>query len=116
MTIGVNSFDINDIIIRMKPCFHDDGRWDGFIDMEIISDNKHTMVKPDYVQLMQVASLICSSLPVMEINEEFRDILCNYVEGMVEHDKQKEKEEDIKQSVANATGNIIKVNFKRRKV
>lgn len=116
MTIGVNSFDINDIIIRMKPCFHDDGRWDGFIDMEIISDNKHTMVKPDYVQLMQVASLICSSLPVMEINEEFRNILCDYVEGSIKIDEQIEKEKTVKQAVSNATGNIIKVNFKGRKV
>jgi hypothetical protein len=113
MTIQVDNFDVNDIILRMKPNFSDKGKWNGYIDMEIITDNKHTMHKDDYIQLMQVASLVCSSLPVMEINEEFRDILCDYVESMIEHDDKVEKNDIIKKSIANATGNIIKVNFER---
>ncbi len=113
MTIQVDNFDVNDIILRMKPNFSDKNRWNGFIDMEIITDNKHTMVRDDYLQLMQVASLVCSSLPVMEMNEEFRDILCDYVESMIEVDNKKEKDEKVKESIANSVGNIIKVNFKR---
>ena len=78
MTIEVEDFDVNDIIIRMKPNFTDEGRWDGFIDMDIITDNKKTTEPSDFIQLMQVASLICSALPVMEIDEEFRNTLCDY--------------------------------------
>jgi len=113
MTIHVDSFNVNDIIIRMKPNFSNEGKWDGNIDLDIITDNKHTMVRDDYLQLMQVASLVCSSLPVMEMNEEFRDILCDYVESMIEVDNKKEKDEKVKESIANSVGNIIKVNFKR---
>ena len=111
MTIEVEDFDVNDIIIRMKPNFTDKGRWDGFIDMDIITDNKKTTEQSDFIQLMQVASLVCSALPVMEIDEEFRNTLCDYASSMIEEDDKKYKEEQIKESVANTTGNVIKVNF-----
>tara|TARA_B100001059_G_C17343322_1_gene337001 strand:- start:123 stop:479 length:357 start_codon:yes stop_codon:yes gene_type:complete len=113
MTIHVDSFNVNDIIIRMKPNFSNEGKWDGNIDLDIITDNKHTILKQDYLQLMQVASLVCSSLPMMEIDEDFRNTLCEYVESMIEQDKIEEKKEIIKDSVANTTGNIIKVNFNK---
>ena len=111
MTIEVEDFDVNDIIIRMKPNFTDEGRWDGFIDMDIITDNKKTTEPSDFIQLMQVASLICSALPVMEIDEEFRNTLCDYASSMIEEDDKKYKEERIKESVASTTGNVIKVKF-----
>jgi|TARA_R110001592_G_scaffold83962_1_gene248549 hypothetical protein len=114
MTVEVDDFGINDIIIRMTPDFDNEDRWSGYIDMQIITDNKHTIQKNDFINLMQVASLICSSLPVMEINEDFRNTLCDYVESMVEQDKKDEKKELIKESVNNTTGNIIRVNFKRK--
>ena len=113
MTVEVDDFGVNDFIIRMKPEFTEDNRWSGYIDMEVITDNKHTMAKNDYINLMQVTSLICSSLPVMEMNEEFRDTLCNYVESMIEEDMEKEKKDIIKKSIDNTTGNVINVNFKR---
>jgi len=97
----------------MKPNFSNEGKWDGNIDLDIITDNKHTILKQDYLQLMQVASLVCSSLPMMEIDEEFRNTLCEYVESMIEEDKIEEKKNIIKDSVANTTGNIIKVNFSK---
>ena len=49
----------------------------------------------------------------MEMNEEFRDTLCNYVESMIEEDMEKEKKDIIKKSIDNTTGNVINVNFKR---
>lgn len=113
MTVQVDNFGVNDIILRMKPNFSEEGRWNGFIDMDIITDNENTIVKDDYLQLMQVASLVCSSLPVMEIDEEFRNILCDYVESMVEMEDIEDKKNKVKESVSNTTGNIINVNFKR---
>ena len=53
MTIKVEHFGVNDFILRMKPCFNQQGDWDGYIDMEIITDNENTMKKSDYIQLMQ---------------------------------------------------------------
>ena len=44
MTIQVDNFDANDIILRMKPNFSDKNRWNGYIDMEIITDNKHPII------------------------------------------------------------------------
>ena len=111
MTIDVEDFGVNDIIIRMKPNFNEESRWNGYIDMDVITDNKNTMVKADYINLMQVSSLICSALPVMEMNEEFRNTLCDYASSMIEEDDKKYKEEQIKESVASTTGNVIKVNF-----
>ena len=112
MTIQVDDFDVNDIIIRMKPNFTD-SRWNGYIDMEIITDNQRTTNKQDFIGLMQVASLVCSSLPLMELNEEFREMLCDYAENVIEQEEMLKKKDIVKESVANTTGNIIKVNFKR---
>jgi|TARA_R100001463_G_scaffold42273_1_gene88764 hypothetical protein len=114
MTIQVDDFDVNDIIIRMKPNFTEE-RWNGYIDMEIITDNKRTMAKEDFIGLMQVASLVCSSLPLMELNEEFREMLCDYAENVIEQEEMLKKKDIVKESVANVTGNIIKVNFERSK-
>ena len=49
----------------------------------------------------------------MEIDEEFRNILCDYVENMIEMDDIEDKKNKVKESVSNTTGNIINVNFKR---
>ena len=114
MTIQVDDFDVNDIIIRMKPNFTD-SRWNGYIDMDIITDNKRTMSKEDFIGLMQVASLVCSSLPLMELNQDFREMLCDYVENVIEHEKLLKKKNIVKESVDNSTGNVIKVNFERIK-
>tara|TARA_R100001369_G_scaffold27042_1_gene48822 strand:- start:162 stop:515 length:354 start_codon:yes stop_codon:yes gene_type:complete len=116
MTIDVEDFGINDIIIRMKPNFNEESRWNGYIDMDVITDNKNTMVKADYINLMQVSSLICSALPVMEMNEEFRNTLCDYVESMLEEDEINQKKETVKESLTNTVGNIINVNFKREEM
>jgi|TARA_R100000908_G_C3647655_1_gene80903 hypothetical protein len=112
MTIKVDEFDPNDIIIRMKPNFTQE-RWNGYIDMEIITDNKHTMNREDYIGLMQVASLVASSLPLMELNEYFREMLCNYADGVIKEKEMLDKKNVIKESITNSNGNIIKVNFKR---
>jgi len=114
MTIQVDDFDVNDIIIRMKPNFTEE-RWNGYIDMEIITDNKRTMAKEDFIGLMKVASLVCSSLPLMELNEEFREMFCDYAENVIEQEEMLKKKDIVKESVANVTGNIIKVNFERSK-
>ena len=50
MTVQVDDFGVNDIILRMKPNFSEEGRWNGFIDMDIITDNENTIVKDDYLQ------------------------------------------------------------------
>jgi len=110
MTVVVDNFDPNDIIIRMKPNFKDN-KWNGYIDMEIITDNEHTMSKQDFISLMQVASLVCSSLPLMELDEEFREMLCNYAENVIEEKERLKKKDIIKESVANSDGSIINVNF-----
>lgn len=112
MTVVVDNFDPNDIIIRMKPNFTD-SKWNGYIDMEIITDNERTMSKEDFIGLMQVASLVCSSLPLMELNEDFREMLCAYAENVIEQEELLKKKEIVKESIANAEGNIIKVNFER---
>jgi len=112
MTVVVDNFDPNDIIIRMKPNFTD-SKWNGYIDMEIITDNERTMSKEDFIGLMQVASLVCSSLPLMELNEDFREMLCAYAENVIEQEELLKKKEIVKESIANTEGNIIKVNFER---
>ena len=114
MTIQVDDFDVNDVVIRMKPNFTD-SRWNGYIDMEIITDNKRTMDNTDFINLMQVASLVCSSLPLMELNEDFREMLCDYAENVIEQEEMLKKKDIVKESVANTIGNIIKVNFERSK-
>ena len=113
MTIQVDDFDVNDFIIRMKPNFDTGGAWNGFIDLDIITDNKRTMAQKDYLKIMQVASLVCSSLPLMELDENFRDTLCNYVEDMIKEEDRQDRKDVVKESVSNATGNIIKVNFSK---
>jgi len=115
MTIKVEHFGVNDFILRMKPCFNQQGDWDGYIDMEIITDNENTMKKSDYIQLMQCSSLVASSLPLMEINEDFREMLCDYAESVIEEKELLKKKDIIKESVANSDGTIIKVNFGGKK-
>ena len=51
----------------------------------------------------------------MEINEDFREMLCDYAESVIEEKELLKKKDIIKESVASSDGTIIKVNFGGKK-
>jgi|TARA_A100001515_G_C4578532_1_gene212238 hypothetical protein len=102
--------DKNDYTVRIKPMLDIKGRWTGQIDMSIVTQPGNDLSDDDYYSLMHFVKMICSSVPVMESNDDIRGIIQDYVISSEE----KTKKTLTKKSTSNKVDdNIIYVNFSK---
>ena len=59
--------------------------------------------------MMHFCKMLASSIPVMELNEDFRELVHSYVVNVV--DKEYEVELEDKPKVVEKEGNIVKIDF-----
>lgn len=98
------TFHPNDIIIRMTPELDASGRWQGDVHLSLITQEENTLVPDDLEALQWLATLAVASLPLLEDNDRFRELLFKYAEA-IDKEIQRPRVEKI-------TDNVIKVNFK----
>ena len=100
-----------DFTVRVRPLLDKKHRWTGEIDVVIITSPRNEMSDDDYYQLMHICKMISSVIPMMEIDEDMRNKINNYVVNVFDN----ETVPDIKDrvSVKEVKDNIITVNFKR---
>jgi len=102
----------NDFLIRVRPFSDKHGSWNGEIDLAIISQPANSLDDEDYFQVMHFCKMVASTVPVMEFNEDFRELVHNYVVETIDkeyQDKVKSKPEVVEQD-----GNVVKINFGTR--
>ena len=68
-----------DFIVRIRPSTNSSGSWNGEIDVAIITQPDNPLDDEDYFQVMHFCKMIASTIPVMEVNEDFRDLVHEYV-------------------------------------
>ena len=99
-------FDDNDILIRLSPFLDDSGGWTGELLVGIASSEDNDLTDNDYFHIMQLGSMLCAAVPLMEESETFRIMLYEYTQKVLEEEKKQKKK-----SVVEKHDNIIKVNF-----
>jgi len=101
-----------DFLIRVRPFKDKDGSWTGDIDLSIITQPQNNLEDEDYNQVMHFCKMMASTVPLMEYNEDLRDMVHQYV---MEHvDKEYTIEVEPKSRVVDVDDNIIKIDFGTR--
>ena len=98
-----------DFLIRVRPFKDIDGTWNGDIDLSIITQPANDLPDEDYNQVMHFCKMLASTIPVMELNEDFRELVHAYV--MEKVDKHYEVELEDKPRVVGTDGNVVKIDF-----
>lgn len=98
-------FHPNDYIIRLSPFVDEKGNWTGELMVGTISTEDNVMSDNDHYQLMHLTQMVCASIPAMEENEDFRELLTEIVDDVVEGSKEEESK------ITGVDENIISVKF-----
>lgn len=101
-----------DFVVRVRPYLDDEGLWNGEIDVAIITQPENDLHDDDYFQMMHFCKMLASTIPIMEVNEDLRDLVHNYVVEKI--DKQYEVELEEKPTVIGEEGNVVKIDFKTK--
>jgi len=105
-----NNINSDDFIVRVRPMRDENGSWTGEIDLSVVTLPDNDFDDEDYSQLIHFCTMMASTVPIMEDNEEIRDLVHNYV--MESFDNEHEPVVKDKQSAeVEYDGNIIKINF-----
>lgn len=99
----------DDFLIRVRPFRSDDGDWNGDIDLSVVTLPDNDFNDEDYGDLIHFCTMMAATVPIMEDNEEIRNLVHEYVmevfdtqyESMVEENKVHVEHE----------GNIVKIDF-----
>ena len=98
-----------DFLIRVRPFRDKDGSWNGDIDLSIITQPSNDMDDEDYHQVMHFCKMMASTVPIMEYNEDLRDMVHEYV---MEHvDKEYIIEVEPKSQVVDRSDNVVTIDF-----
>jgi hypothetical protein len=100
-----------DFVIRVRPS-HEEGKWTGEIDISIISNAENPLDLDSYSQLMHFCKMMCATIPIMEDNEEIRDLAHNFVLDIIDDDEVYigfEPEKSVE--ISHEGDNIIRLNF-----
>lgn len=98
-------FHPNDYIIRLSPFVDEKGNWTGELMVGTISTEDNVMNDTDHYQLMHLTQMVCASIPAMEENEDFRELLTEIVDDTVSGSDEEESK------ITGVDENIISVKF-----
>ena len=100
-----------DFVIRVRPFLDNDGIWNGEIDVAILTQ-KNDLIEDDYIQMMHFCKMLASTIPIMEVNEDLRELAHNYVVENI--DKEYEVELEQKPDITYGDDNIVTIDFKTK--
>jgi hypothetical protein len=111
MTMKNDAIENGDFIIRIRPTV-DDEEWTGEIDISIISQGDNPLNDEGYGQLMHFCKMMCATVPLMESDENLRNIVHNYVMEVVDNDFYNDVEEDDSGVIiTKEDGNVVHLSF-----
>ena len=105
----LTSLEGEDFVLRIRPETDEDGEWTGEIDMAIITQPDNNLGDEDYSQIMHFCKMLASTVPVMELNEDFREMVHRYVMTMKDIEYDVDLEDGPK--IIGEKGNVIKIDF-----
>ena len=106
----MESIDEGDFVIRVRPT-EINGEWTGEIDISIISQANNPLDDEGYTQLMHFCKMMCATIPLMEANEELRDLVHSYVMEVVDREDEDMLEDDEGVIITREDGNVVHLSF-----
>jgi hypothetical protein len=108
--INYDKVEPQDFLVRVRPYLDDKGSWNGEIDVAVVTQPENNLSDDDYFQMMHFCKMLASTIPVMELNEDFRELVHNYVVEKI--DKEYEVELEQKPEITYGDDNIVTIDFK----
>ena len=99
-------FEDEDFIITVSPSLDENFRWTGEIRVGITMADQDFLHEDDYNSLLQFCNLICTTVPLMEQDVEFRNKVHRYFI---------KKTQEINKRVLTKEGKVIKLKFNSNK-
>ena len=106
----MESIDEGDFVIRIRPT-EIDGEWTGEVDISIISQANNPLNDEGYTQVMHFCKMMCASIPLMEMDENLRNLVHNYVMEVVDKDDDDVVEDDEGVIITKEDGNVVHLSF-----
>lgn len=106
----MESIDDGDFVIRIRPT-EIDGEWTGEVDISIISQAGNPLNDEGYTQVMHFCKMMCASIPLMEMDENLRNLVHNYVMEVVDRDDDDVVEDDEGVIITKEDGNVVHLSF-----
>ena len=106
----MESIDDGDFVIRIRPS-EVDGEWTGEVDISIISQANNPLNDEGYTQVMHFCKMMCASIPLMEMDENLRNLVHNYVMEVVDRDDDDVVEDDEGVIITKEDGNVVHLSF-----
>jgi len=101
-----------DFLVRVRPFLDDEGIWNGEIDVSIITQPENSLQDDDYFQVMHFCKMLASTIPIMEVNEDIRELVHNYVTEVIDKHEEDVLEKELR--VVSEEDNVIKLDFGSR--
>lgn len=102
-------YEDDDFVVRVRPFKDDEGYWNGELDISVVTSAGNELDDDDYFSLMHFCKMMAATVPIMEVNEDLRELVHNYVLEKI--DKHYEVELEDKPEVTNTEGNVVTINF-----
>ena len=108
----IEKIEDEDFIIRVRPFADDNGEWSGEIDISIMAFPNNPMDDEDYGNVMHFCKMMCATVPIMEQEENIRNIVHEYVMKVIDNEMEIDVELEEKVGVEKEyDGNIVRLNF-----
>jgi hypothetical protein len=102
------TFSEEDFVIRVRPQRDSEGNFDGEASFSVISSSSSELPYSLYKDIEYVVRCMLSSVPLMELDEDFRKFVFDYVDTQFEYEFEESKSESLVKSI---DGNVIKIDF-----
>ena len=109
----MSEVDKNDFVIRLRPFQYDSGEWTGDVDICIVTQEKNDLSTEDYDELMHLSRMIAASVPLMEKNQELRELIHNIVKRTSDNNLEVTYPREVNK--IDKKDNIITIDFKGKK-
>jgi len=93
-----------DYLVVVSPTIKDD-KWVGAVDLHALSAASTKLSNGDKEELEYLCKMMCATIPLMEMDEDFRDFVIHYVDNYM-------VDEEVKKGVSfTREGNVIRGLF-----
>jgi len=108
----MDALEDEDFLIRVRPFADDNGSWSGEIDISIMAFENNPMDDEDFSQVMHFTKMMCATVPIMEQEENIRDLVNEYIINMFDNetgfDVELEEECGVTKTYDN---NVVHISF-----
>jgi hypothetical protein len=102
------AFSEEDFIIRVRPQRDRKGKFDGEASFSVISSSSSDLPYNLYKDIEYVVRCMLSTVPLMELDEDFRKFVFDYVDTRFEYEFEDGKPDS---AVKDVDGNVITIDF-----